>query len=223
MALITTFATTPLTSFLYPPWYQKKLEAWKRGDIDWDTGAPLHDRSGGSGDNISMQKIGSSRIGSLLIYLRLDNMPNTLAFVSLFGSKPTEEKTHPHHDDKGQGRDSEVAEHKKSAMVQVHGMRIVQLTARTTSVMKVSEAGELSAFDPVLNAFRVLGQLYNLAVSGEVVVVPEDSYAESLTSRATEEQSDLLLLPWTETGSLSEAPMVSKNTVERKMRSDPHL
>jgi hypothetical protein len=46
----------------------------------------------------------------------------------------------------------------------VHGMRIVQLTARTASVMTSSEAGELSAFDPVLNAFRVLGQLYNLAV-----------------------------------------------------------
>jgi hypothetical protein len=52
-----------------------------------------------------------------------------------------------------------------SSQIQVHGVRIVQLTSRTTSVMTVSEVGELSAFDPVLNAFRVLGQLYNLAVS----------------------------------------------------------
>lgn len=44
-------------------------------------------------------------------------------------------------------------------------MRIVQLTMRQTSVMLSSEVGELTAFDPVLNAFRVLGQLYNLAVS----------------------------------------------------------
>lgn len=101
-------------------------------------------------------------------------------------------------------------------------MRIVQLTARLGSVMTVSEADSLSAFDPVLNAFRVLGQLYNLAVSGEVAVVPEDSYADSLVTRATEESSDLLLIPWTETGSLSEAPMVSKNTIERKLRSDAY-
>ena len=148
--------------------------------------------------------------------------PNTLAFVSLFGNKPSDGKTHPQHDNKDQEHKSSSTEDKKHPVVQVHGMRIVQLTARTTSVMKVSEAGELSAFDPVLNAFRVLGQLYNLAVSGEVVVVPEDSYAESLTTRATEECSDLLLLPWTETGSLSEAPMVSKNTVERKLRSDAY-
>ena len=74
MALITTFATTPLASALYPPWYQRKLEAWKRGDIDWDTGAPVRHGDGGSSDNISLQKTGSMRIGSLLIYLRLDNM-----------------------------------------------------------------------------------------------------------------------------------------------------
>jgi hypothetical protein len=109
------------------------------------------------------------------------------------------------------------------SQVQVHGVRIVQLTARTTSVMTSHEVGELSAFDPVLNAFRVLGQLYNLAVSGEVAVVAEDSYAETLTGRAADEQSDLLLLPWTETGSLSESPMVSKNTLEQKLRSDVYI
>ena len=101
-------------------------------------------------------------------------------------------------------------------------MRIVQLTARLGSVMTVSEADSLSAFDPVLNAFRVLGQLYNLAVSGEVAVVPEESYSDTLVTRAIEESSDMLLLPWTETGSLSEAPMVSKNTIERKLRSDAY-
>ncbi|KAK3061451.1 hypothetical protein LTR53_019776, partial [Teratosphaeriaceae sp. CCFEE 6253] len=116
-------------------------------------------------------------------------------------------KSHPQHEGAEKGRVSMSSGEKRRKIIQVHGMRIVQLTARTASVMTVSEAGELSAFDPVLNAFRVLGQLYNLAVSGEVSVVPEDSYAETLTTRAGEEGSDLLLLPWTETGSLSEAPM----------------
>jgi hypothetical protein len=43
-------------------------------------------------------------------------------------------------------------------------MPIVQLTARTASVMASSEVGVLSALDPVLKAFRVLDQLFNLAV-----------------------------------------------------------
>ncbi|KAM0716659.1 hypothetical protein Q7P37_008104 [Cladosporium fusiforme] len=220
MALITTFATTPLTSLLYPPWYQKKIEAWKRGEIDWDTGLPIEGSRGSSEDEIEgLKPKPTEDIRSLLVYLRLDNMPNTLAFVSLFGGSP-EESTHPHHDPKAAAQGA--VENKNKSIVSIHGMRIVQLTARLGSVMTVSEADSLSTFDPVLNAFRVLGQLYNLAVSGEVAVVPEDSYADSLVTRATEEGSDLLLLPWTETGSLSEAPMVSKNTIERKLRSDAY-
>jgi hypothetical protein len=41
MALVTTFATTPIVSFLYPPSYQRKLELWKQGKIDWN-GNQLH-------------------------------------------------------------------------------------------------------------------------------------------------------------------------------------
>lgn len=83
-----------------------------------------------------------------------------MAFVSLFGGRSSEEKKHPRHK-----IEHPEEEEKRKSIVQVHGMRIVQLTARTASVMTSSEANELSAFDPVLNAFRVLGQLYNLAVS----------------------------------------------------------
>ena len=74
MALVTTFATTPLTSMLYPPWYQKKLEAWKRGEIDWDTGLPI--RGGASEDTLvdrEKHKV-KTDVQSLLVYLRLDNM-----------------------------------------------------------------------------------------------------------------------------------------------------
>lgn len=74
MALITTFATTPLTSALYPPWYQRKLQAWKRGEIDWDTGAPIRDSRSGLDEHKNRQNQDRSRIQSLLIYLRLDNM-----------------------------------------------------------------------------------------------------------------------------------------------------
>jgi hypothetical protein len=74
MALITTFATTPLTSFLYPPSYQRKIQAWKRGEIDWETGAPIRKTDSGEDGDMNRQKRGSTEIRSLLIYLRLDNM-----------------------------------------------------------------------------------------------------------------------------------------------------
>jgi hypothetical protein len=76
MALITTFATTPLASALYPPAYQKKIEAWKRGELDWETGKPLKDGKPDMDDAVELrrQRRGPSEIRSLLVYLRLDNM-----------------------------------------------------------------------------------------------------------------------------------------------------
>ncbi|TKA50447.1 hypothetical protein B0A55_13501, partial [Friedmanniomyces simplex] len=98
MALVTTFATTPLTAWLYPPWYQRKLEAWERGEIDWDTGAPIDDgASEADANSVRAQRHGDATIRSLVVYLRLDNMPTLLALVSLLGGKPsdTAEKKHP--------------------------------------------------------------------------------------------------------------------------------
>ena len=126
-------------------------------------------------------------------------MPTLLAFVSLLGGKqnPTHGRKHPSYDNKQEANELKPATppKKEDRPVEVPGVRLVELTERSSTVMKVSEVDEYSAFDPVLNTFRVLGQLYNLAVSGEVSIVPESSYAESLVARASEESLDLLILP----------------------------
>ncbi|TVY87632.1 K(+)/H(+) antiporter [Lachnellula willkommii] len=74
MALITTFATSPLTLALYPPWYRQKIQAWKRGEIDWASGAPIRDENSSTDEEMHRQKRGPTKIRSILIYLRLDNM-----------------------------------------------------------------------------------------------------------------------------------------------------
>lgn len=224
MALVTTFATTPLTRAFYPPSYQRKLEDWRRGEIDWDTGKRLFDgRNASDDDGLTKKAQESARIKSLLVYLRLDSMPTLLVFLSLLGGKPSEpvEKRHPLHDNKEQD-DNRAPHEEKKRPIEVHGMRLIELTERGSTVMKVSEVDEYSAFDPVLNTFRVLGQLYNLAVSGEVAISPESSFAESLVNRASEESADLLLLPWTETGSMSESQTISNDSVYNKLASDSY-
>ena len=219
MALVTTFATTPITAALYPPWYQRKLDAWKRGEIDWDTGAPLHDDSSDTAtDDITKQKLESSRIRDLLIYLRLDAMPTTLAFVSLLSGKPSDSASRRHPMHSSDGEQNNIAQQPETKRpIEVHGVRLVELTERGSTVMKVSEMDELSAFDPVLGAFRVLGQLYNLLVSGEVSIIPQSSYAETLVTRASDESPDLMLLPWSETGSMSEEQTISKDSERHKL------
>ena len=79
MALLTTFATTPIVSVLYPPWYQVKIAAWRRGEIDWDTGAPI---SPSDTDESTKRQASMKRVGRMLVYLRLDSMPTILNLLS---------------------------------------------------------------------------------------------------------------------------------------------
>jgi hypothetical protein len=53
----------------------------------------------------------------------------------------------------------------------------------------------------------------------QVTIQPESSFAETIASKAQEESSDLLLLPWTETGTISEAQAISDSSVKNKLAS----
>lgn len=201
MALVTTVATTPLTTALYPPWYQKKLDAWKKGEIDWD-GNRLHPEGEDYTPDHSLEKLESTQVRRLLVYLRLDSLPSLFTFIALLGGDNTSTVTKVHRSkaeletvDEDEKTNSTSTISKKQPL-EVHGVRMLELTDRTSSVM--AEVDEFTYRDPVVNAFRTFAQLNNIAVSGGVSVVPESDYAEALTTQAADHFSDLVLIPWTE-------------------------
>jgi hypothetical protein len=213
MALVTTIATTPLTTLLYPPWYQKKLDSWKRGEIDWD-GNQLNPRSPDSPPERSIEKLQSTQVRRLLVHLRLDSLPSLFTFIALLGGErpPVMTKIHRSKLELSTVPESDSSTNSSSALVtkrplEVHGLRMLELTDRTSSVMKVSEMEDYSYKDPVVNAFRTFAQLNNVAVSGDVSVVPESSYAETLTGQASDHFSDLILIPWNENGNVTDGEM----------------
>ncbi|KAM7183869.1 k+ homeostasis protein kha1 [Rhypophila sp. PSN 637] len=192
MALVTTFATTPLVSWLYPPSYQRKLELWKQGKIDWD-GNPIMS-SEGSDDEPQ-----SDVATRLLVYLRADGLSSVLSVISHFTGRRQPEKREP---DSG----PVTGAPERVQPLRVHGYRIVELTDRNSSVMAVSEIEEYAAHDPIVKA---LGTCANNAgrdviVSGQIAVVPENGYADALATEATKAKSDLIIVPWSETGTVSE-------------------
>ncbi|KAL0937856.1 sodium hydrogen exchanger family protein [Colletotrichum truncatum] len=219
MALLTTFITTPLTSYLYPPWYQKKLEAWKRGEIDWDTGEAIPGRS--TGDETEPSKPTSDRVRRLLVYLRLDNMPALLNLVSLFGKQAAPDNQHSCSSEDKDGLHSEtvaIGPYSKDAQaVRAHGFRLLHLTDRDSSVMTVSQVAEFTRNDPVVNIFRTVGQFLKVAVSGEVSIMPETRFAEALLSKSSDISSDLLLVPWSESGSLVDSQVSPADGVNNKL------
>ncbi|KAI9851952.1 MAG: K(+)/H(+) antiporter [Thelocarpon superellum] len=231
MALITTFATTPLTTALYPPWYQKKLAAWKRGEIEWDgtKRSPTDDAS--DKDPIATEKLRHTQVRKLLVQLRLDSLPSLFTFIALLGGterRPTVEKVHRLKQDGAtnagaDGYGGEAAGGAGKAPLQVHGLRLLELTERTSSVMKGSEAEDFAHRDPIVNAFYTFGALNNVAVSGGLAVVPEDAYADTLTTKAADLSSDLVIIPWSETGSITEeGHSLLQEGNENRFTSDPH-
>jgi hypothetical protein len=223
MALVTTFASSPLTMYFYPPWYQKKVEAWRRGEIDWDTGKPLNNTDSVQ-DGVHFDKLAAEKIKRVTVYLRLDSMPNLLAFTSLFGGSQTPApKVHPSvaastSKETGASSQEEVAANRP---VEAYGLRLLNLTDRGSSVMQVSEIESYTAYDPVVNTFRTFGRLHNLAVSGEALVVPESSFADTLATRASD--SNLLLLPWSETGGMSEQAIIEDKGTKNKLAASSYI
>jgi hypothetical protein len=225
MALVTTFATSPLTIYFYPLWYQKKVEAFRRGEIDWD-GKPLDGTDSVADAGVNYEKWEADKIKRLTVYLRLDSMPNILAFTSLFGGQAQKAvaKTHPSLQ-RGNSVSGEIDDHADGEApkrpVEAHGLRLLNLTDRGSSVMQVYETESYTAHDPIVNTFRTFGRLHNLAVSGEALVVPESSFADTLSTRASE--TDLLLLPWSETGGMSEQAIIEDKGTKNKLAASSYL
>ena len=227
MALVTTVSTTPLTLALYPAAYQRKLEAWRRGEIDW-SGHRLTSDAGDSTPERPLEnaKLEGPQVRRLLVYLRLDSLPSLFTLIALLGGDAIVQPAKSHRTKRELGTVSEAmdgAEDSSTAFMskrplEVHGLRMLELTERTSTVMQASEVDENSYRDPVVNAFQAFAQLNNVAVSGGVSTVPESSYADTLTSQATDHFSDLILIPWKEHRSVPDLDSPAPDAISSDMQ-----
>lgn len=229
MALVTTFATTPLTVALYPKWYQVKVERWRRGEIDWKTGNPIPSDARTDSIALAKEQHRALPVRKLLVYLRLDGLSSICTLAALLSpNRPPLPKQHPDTlaspDPAAEEtatattkteEDEDQEDQDPKPTLQVHGVRLLELTDRDSSVMTVSELDQLHypVWDPVVNTFRAFGQWHDLSIVAGVSVVPEHSYADTVVSMARDDSTDLLLLPWSETGSMSEHHPLDLNSV----------
>ena len=143
-----------------------------------------------------------------MVYLRLDGLSGICTVAALLSKNrgvgvpqihPTKmpKKTEP------TVEDSITPAEEEETSLQVHGVRLMELTDRDSSVMKVS-ASQQALWDPVVNTFLAFGEWHDLSLMAGVSVVPEHSYADTVVDMAQQDTADLLLLPWSETGTLAD-------------------
>lgn len=195
------------------------MAKWRRGETDKD-GNPIS-----SSSSVDATRLGSAEIRRLLVYLRLDSLPSLFTFVALLGGDKQLKQIKKERGDTTDCPEDQVSSQPIQRPLEVHGLRILELTERTSSVMQVTEGEEYySERDPVVNAFRTFSRLNDVAVSGRVAVVPTSSYADTLMKQASEISSDFVLVPWSEYGSISEETSVLDVTsIQERFSGRAHL
>lgn len=209
MALVTTFATTPLVAWLYPPWYQRKLDLWKRGKIDWE-GKPIPQEESTEPSEGDWDEHHEA-VRKIIVYLRMDGLPRIFSLVTMFATK--REQTAPAGPLlKPEGGGVFKNQQALASMVtirrpvRVNGLRLMELTERESSVMRVSELEEYANRDPIIKAFGTFGTSHDVSVGGQVAVVPGRTFSGTLLKRAKNLSADFIVIPWSETGTMSEQP-----------------
>ncbi|KAK7421633.1 hypothetical protein QQX98_002100 [Neonectria punicea] len=213
MALVTTVSTTPLTRWLYPMWYREKVDKWRRGEIDWE-GNPIVTEAQVS-ENRMEEALDKAQTRRLTLHLRLDALSGLFNLVALLGdAKKASDLTPPAKDKEEDptsapetGPPSVVSMEPSQPLsrpLEVHGVRLVELTDRTSSVMQSAELDEFANRDAVFSAFQTFSRLNGVAVAGQVSVIPTSAYAETISKRADDAKSDMMLIPWSSHGSLAE-------------------
>ena len=120
---------------------------YREGKIDWD-GNPLHPED----NDIDIAKRGEVA-GSLLVYLRADGLSSIFSVVKLFTGIRSSSSETARPVEKGASVRSSLDSHLVQKRLQIHSIRLTELSERDSSVMKVSGYENNAANDPVMKAF----------------------------------------------------------------------
>jgi hypothetical protein len=204
MALVTTFITVPLVSFIYPPMYHEKPEEYSQ----------THHHKGKKG------------IPSLLVFCnRIEQVPPILSVIHLLQSKLN---AISHKDQRKGSNQSQTSlsgiiplpNHclrpqkdgdqtnplgKTSTGVIINALRLIELTERDSSVMLQTSQDALKD-DPVTKMIRTYCEMNKTKshVRSMVKVVTLNAFGNTLIKTAEEVNAKYILVPWSGSGSIIE-------------------
>jgi Kef-type K+ transport system membrane component KefB len=218
MALVSTFITTPLTQLIYPARFRL---AEKDGSVHGHEGDDCEEEKSGDGAlsrasrHLMVVLDGFEHLPGLLTLMQLmrpsdatlpasESSESNLRHRNVSGSDGESIKEsssssaggHPATHELRQGAPYQSASAGRPE-VTVSALRLIELTERTSAVMRVAEAEDTLRADPIINVFRTFGQLNHLPVYSSMAVVDASEYAPTVVSRASGASSSLLVVPWT--------------------------
>ncbi|KAF7432803.1 K(+)/H(+) antiporter [Pleurotus ostreatus] len=191
-ALVLTFITTPLVLVFYP----ERVRVHEHSGIK--AGVPDSGESGtGRRGSIDQQE---HKTRFTLVLERFEQLPIAMTLSQLLQGPTTSAASTVQLSSKALEAGVESAEdsHSQSA-VSIDTLRLIELTNRTSAVLKSQEAETLLWNDPIIGVFRTFGRLNRLSVTAALSVVNNEQFPSAISDHAIETNSQMVILPWCNT------------------------
>jgi hypothetical protein len=181
MALLLTFITTPLTLFLYPARYR-------------DHGGMALERAptSGTGATTSDEFVRSK---FAVVLDDMEQLPSAMTLTQLLQPHSARLKVAERSLTEKSAQFETSAIHNKGT-ISVDVLRLLELTERTSAVLRSQSADTLTRNDPVLSVFRTFGRLNRFSVSAFLSVINYDEFSSYVANHAREFGSQAVIIPW---------------------------
>jgi hypothetical protein len=119
----------------------------------------------------------------MVVLNRMEDLPTMMTITKLLAIAPRQVP-------------SPAPSNEKPNVLKIHCLRLMELTQRTSAVMKVSER-YFDRLDPVINVFRTFGKLNEVYVTAKMSIVPDDSFSDTVYYQGLNERAEMVIVPWT--------------------------
>ena len=176
-ALVLTFMTTPLVTWLYPQHLRRRIAA---------TGANFD--SVADAEGFIQQKNTPTRSGDFknrftVVLDKLEHLPAMMALTQLIQPPvplPSDRREPPI--DRRASSSSQMGSNWNP--ISTEALRLIELSDRVSAVMKSSAADSLLLTDPLLSIFRMFGQLNGMNVDPTLSIVKFEDLAYNVVEHA---------------------------------------
>lgn len=191
-ALILTFMTTPLTLLFYPPKYrfEDKGRGKRATEITQPDAPPLGRKSTSDDDG--------TRTKFAIILDKIEQLPAAMTLAQLIQPSPSSSyATLPQSLNEKSEKSTPASPSPVSRFrITFDALRLIELTNRTSAVLRSKEADSLIYNDPIISVFRTFGNLNRLLVSATLRVLNHDEFPEAIAKHVTDNDSEMVILPW---------------------------
>jgi hypothetical protein len=185
-ALVLTFITTPFTILFYPPRCRVHFSTALEGGVPPSAGVPT------TSDEFLRSKFAVVLDG-------MEQLPSVMTLTQLLQPLSTGARLAlaKRSDKSSQSEKSVTLYLPNKRAICVDALRLVELTERTSAVLKSQTADTLIREDPVLSVFRTFGRLNHLSISASLSVIGYDEFSTHVADRTRESGSQMVIVPWT--------------------------